>query len=156
MSELQVTQCPFCKTHFRLTHEQLHAAAGHVRCGACLNVCPVYRHAGGHSYGWVYSGPIGAVITPSFVGHRAAAELPFASSLCGACREVCPARIMPHLIHRCLYRDDLEEAERARVDLCVKCGLCAYVCPSKIELRSEMMTVQSRIAEELHVEETPA
>ena len=75
---------------------------------------------------------------------------------CGFCEEVCPARIMPHLIHRCLYRDDLEEAERARVDLCVKCGLCAYVCPSKIELRSEMMTAQTRIAQELHVEEAPA
>ncbi|MEE8523056.1 MAG: LutB/LldF family L-lactate oxidation iron-sulfur protein [Thermoanaerobaculia bacterium] len=70
-----------------------------IRCGACLNVCPVYRHAGGHSYGWVYSGPIGAVITPSFVGHAQAAELPFASSLCGACREVCPVRIdLPKLL----------------------------------------------------------
>lgn len=70
-----------------------------IRCGACLNVCPIYRHAGGHSYGWVYSGPIGAVITPSFVGHGQAAELPFASSLCGACREVCPVRIdLPKLL----------------------------------------------------------
>jgi L-lactate dehydrogenase complex protein LldF len=70
-----------------------------IRCGACLNVCPVFRHAGGHSYGWVYSGPIGAVITPSFVGRGRAAELPFASSLCGACREVCPVRIdLPKLL----------------------------------------------------------
>ncbi len=70
-----------------------------IRCGACLNVCPVYRHAGGHSYGWVYSGPIGSVITPSFIGHDQAAELPFASSLCGACREICPVRIdLPKLL----------------------------------------------------------
>ncbi len=70
-----------------------------IRCGACLNACPVYRHAGGHAYGWVYSGPIGAVITPSFVGHRRAAVLPFASSLCGACKDVCPVRInIPHLL----------------------------------------------------------
>ena len=70
-----------------------------IRCGACLNVCPVYRHAGGHAYGWVYSGPIGAVITPSFVGHDRASELPFASTLCGACREVCPVRIdIPRLL----------------------------------------------------------
>jgi L-lactate dehydrogenase complex protein LldF len=70
-----------------------------IRCGACLNACPVYRHAGGHAYGWVYSGPIGAVITPSFVGHRRASELPFASSLCGACRDVCPVRInIPRLL----------------------------------------------------------
>lgn len=70
-----------------------------VRCGACLNVCPVYRHAGGHAYGWAYSGPIGAVITPTLVGHARAAALPFASSLCGACREVCPVRIdLPGLL----------------------------------------------------------
>jgi L-lactate dehydrogenase complex protein LldF len=70
-----------------------------IRCGACLCACPVYRHAGGHAYGWVYSGPIGAVITPSFVGHDQASELPFASSLCGACRDVCPVRIdLPHLL----------------------------------------------------------
>lgn len=77
-----------------------------IRCGACLNACPVYRHAGGHAYGWVYSGPIGAVITPSLVGRRRAAELPFASSLCGACRDVCPVRIdLPRLLL----------AERARI-----------------------------------------
>ncbi len=70
-----------------------------IRCGACLNICPVYRHAGGHSYGWVYSGPIGAVITPSFVGREQASALPFASSLCGACRDVCPVRInLPRML----------------------------------------------------------
>jgi L-lactate dehydrogenase complex protein LldF len=70
-----------------------------IRCGACLNACPVYRHAGGHAYGSVYSGPIGSVITPSLVGHDKAAALPFASSLCGACRDVCPVRInIPHLL----------------------------------------------------------
>ncbi|MCP4657445.1 MAG: lactate utilization protein, partial [bacterium] len=70
-----------------------------IRCGACLNACPVYRHAGGHAYGWAYSGPIGAVITPTLVGHARASALPFASSLCGACREVCPVRIdLPGLL----------------------------------------------------------
>ena len=70
-----------------------------IRCGACLNTCPVYRHAGGHAYGWVYPGPIGSVITPSLVGTRPAAPLPFASSLCGSCRDVCPVRIdLPHLL----------------------------------------------------------
>ncbi|MGA3328066.1 MAG: lactate utilization protein B, partial [Terriglobia bacterium] len=59
-----------------------------IRCGACLNTCPVYRKIGGHAYGWVYSGPIGALVTPEFLGIRQARELPFASSLCGACREV--------------------------------------------------------------------
>ena len=70
-----------------------------IRCGACLNACPVYRKIGGHAYGWVYSGPIGALITPQFVGLHQAGELPFASSLCGACREVCPVRInIPDLL----------------------------------------------------------
>ncbi len=64
-----------------------------IRCGACLNTCPVYRKIGGHAYGWVYSGPIGALVTPEFIGIGQARELPFASSLCGACREVCPVKI---------------------------------------------------------------
>jgi len=64
-----------------------------IRCGACLNACPVYRKAGGHSYGWVYSGPIGAILTPQLIGMDRALELPFASTLCGACREVCPVKI---------------------------------------------------------------
>jgi L-lactate dehydrogenase complex protein LldF len=70
-----------------------------IRCGACLNTCPVYRKIGGHAYGWVYSGPIGALVTPEFVGIGQARELPFASSLCGACREVCPVKInIPDLL----------------------------------------------------------
>ena len=64
-----------------------------IRCGACLNNCPVYRHVGGHSYGWVYSGPIGAIINPQLMGIDKAPELPFVSSLCGACRDVCPVKI---------------------------------------------------------------
>jgi len=64
-----------------------------IRCGACLNICPVYQRIGGHAYGWVYPGPIGAVITPMLVGLKNAKELPQASSLCGACREVCPIKI---------------------------------------------------------------
>ncbi|MDR5695116.1 MAG: LutB/LldF family L-lactate oxidation iron-sulfur protein [Armatimonadota bacterium] len=64
-----------------------------IRCGACLNICPVFERTGGHAYGWVYSGPIGAVITPLYRGIEVAGELPFASSLCGACVEVCPVKI---------------------------------------------------------------
>ena len=71
-----------------------------VRCGACLNVCPVYRQTGGHAYGYVYSGPIGAIIGPGLVGLEETVPLPFASSLCGACEEVCPVRIpIPNLLH---------------------------------------------------------
>ena len=64
-----------------------------IRCGACLNVCPVYQQIGGHAYGSVYPGPIGAIVTPQLVGLEEAAQLPFASTLCGACRDVCPVRI---------------------------------------------------------------
>jgi L-lactate dehydrogenase complex protein LldF len=64
-----------------------------IRCGACLNICPVYRRIGGHSFPWVYSGPIGAIITPQFMGPMHEPGLPFASSLCGACAEVCPVKI---------------------------------------------------------------
>lgn len=64
-----------------------------IRCGACLNACPVYRCVGGHSYGAVYSGPIGAVLTPHLRGLKNYPDLPHASSLCGACREACPVEI---------------------------------------------------------------
>ena len=68
-----------------------------IRCGACLNVCPVYRHVGGHAYGSVYPGPIGAVLTPLLQQDAPEWEdLPWASSLCGACAEACPVRIPLH------------------------------------------------------------
>jgi L-lactate dehydrogenase complex protein LldF len=67
-----------------------------IRCGACLNVCPVYRQTGGHAYGSTYSGPIGAVITPLLKGDEEAKDLPHASSLCGACWEACPVGIPLH------------------------------------------------------------
>jgi len=70
-----------------------------VRCGACLNVCPVFRQTGGHPYGFTYSGPIGAVLAPGFLGLDEAKELPYASTLCGACGDVCPVRIpLPELL----------------------------------------------------------
>jgi len=67
---------------------------------------------------------------------------------CGQCETVCPARILPHLIHKAVYADALDDAERLGVDRCVGCGLCAYVCPSKIELRREMLEAQARLREE--------
>lgn len=74
-----------------------------IRCGACLNVCPVYRQAGGHAYRSVYPGPVGAVLSPLLMGERfpEKADLPKASSLCGACNEVCPVNIpIPDLLLR--------------------------------------------------------
>jgi L-lactate dehydrogenase complex protein LldF len=64
-----------------------------IRCGACLNACPVYRQIGGHAYGSVYQGPVGAVLSPALFGGSEWNALPQASSLCGACRDVCPVRI---------------------------------------------------------------
>ena len=64
-----------------------------IRCSACLNVCPVYSRTGGHAYGSVYPGPIGAILTPQLLGIENAPSLPYASSLCGACYEVCPVKI---------------------------------------------------------------
>ncbi len=72
-----------------------------IRCGACLNVCPVYRKIGGHAYGGTYSGPIGAVITPLFDGLKENYHQPHASSLCGACQAACPVKIqIPELLIR--------------------------------------------------------
>ncbi len=64
-----------------------------IRCGVCLNVCPVYNHVGGYAYGTTYSGPIGSILSPQLVGVNVAGDLPFASSLCGACGEYCPVKI---------------------------------------------------------------
>lgn len=82
-----------------LAHPVTRQSLACIRCGACLNACPVYQQVGGHAYGSVYPGPIGAVITPQLMGIQKTAQLPYASSLCGACREVCPVKIdIPRLL----------------------------------------------------------
>ena len=91
-----------------------------IRCSACLNVCPVYSRVGGHAYGSVYPGPIGAILTPQLVGIEGedgggAASLPYASSLCGACGEVCPVKIeIPRLLTHLRARE--VSARRRRLD----------------------------------------
>jgi len=75
---------------------QFQSALHCIRCAACINVCPVYRHIGGHAYGSIYPGPIGAVITPILDGYEDHADLPYASSLCAACTEACPVKIPLH------------------------------------------------------------
>jgi L-lactate dehydrogenase complex protein LldF len=70
-----------------------------IRCGACMNHCPVYNAVGGHAYGWVYPGPIGSVLTPAFIGVKEAGALPNASTFCGKCEDVCPMKIpLPKLM----------------------------------------------------------
>ena len=81
-----------------------------IKCSACMNVCPVYERTGGHAYGSVYPGPIGAVLTPQLTGIKDNPTLPYASSLCGACFDVCPVRIdIPSLLVR-LRSQKVEEA----------------------------------------------
>jgi L-lactate dehydrogenase complex protein LldF len=72
-----------------------------IRCGACMNHCPVYQKIGGHTYGWVYPGPMGSVLTPSYVGVEKALDLPQAATLCGECHVVCPMKIpLPDLLRK--------------------------------------------------------
>lgn len=83
-----------------------------IRCGACLNACPVYQSTGGHAYGWVYPGPIGAIVTPLLKGLENSTPLPNASSLCGMCKEVCPVDIdIPRMLLD--LRHDLTEQNRS-------------------------------------------
>ncbi len=102
-----------------------------IRCGACLNVCPVYRQSGGHAYRSVYPGPVGAVLSPLLAGERFAelADLPKASSLCGACNEVCPVNIpIPDLLLRLrnkAKREKVREAMRGTPNLSMWATLCS-------------------------------
>jgi L-lactate dehydrogenase complex protein LldF len=101
-----------------------------IRCSACLNVCPVYARVGGHAYGSVYPGPIGAILTPQLRGIENARSLPYASSLCGACGEVCPVKIeIPRLLTHLRAR---EVASRRRLD------------PEKLTMRALFHTFSSR------------
>ena len=87
-------------------HEMLRC----IRCGACLNHCPVYQTVGGHAYGWVYSGPMGAVLIPGLIGIDEAGHLPNASTLCGRCESICPMRIpLPRML-RAWRRRQFERA----------------------------------------------
>jgi L-lactate dehydrogenase complex protein LldF len=95
--------------------EELRATLQCIRCGACMNHCPVYARIGGHAYGTTYPGPIGAIISPHMLGLDATYPLAFASTLCGACGEVCPVKIpIPDILVRlrneAQAKPDTEEA----------------------------------------------
>ena len=86
-----------------------------IRCGACMNHCPVYGAIGGHAYGWVYPGPIGAVLTPQLIGVEEAGNLPNASTFCGRCESVCPVRIpLPSLMRHWREREFTERLSPPR------------------------------------------
>ena len=94
-----------------------------IRCGACMNNCPVYASVGGHAYGWVYPGPMGAVLTPSLIGVENARHLPNASTFCGRCESVCPMRIpLPKMMRH--YRE--REYERKLSPRAVRTGLAMW------------------------------
>jgi iron-sulfur cluster protein len=85
-----------------------------IRCGACMNHCPVYQKVGGHAYGWVYPGPMGSVLTPSYVGLDKAIDLPQAATLCGECNAVCPVGIPISDLLRKLREKQVERRLRPR------------------------------------------
>ena len=103
-----------------------------IRCGACLNVCPVYQRIGGHAYGWVYPGPIGSIVTPGLVGVAQAKDLPNASTLCGACRDACPVqinipRMLLHLRHQQAESSDYSQRTVTDTDALLARGFASVM-----------------------------
>lgn len=117
-----------------------------IRCGACQNACPVYRSTGGHAYGWVYGGPIGAVLTPLYVGLENAAPLPQASSLCGACKQVCPVDID---LPRMLLDLRAEGVRRGQAERSIRVGMKAWALaaasPARFELAGRLARLGQRV-----------
>ncbi len=108
-----------------------------IRCGACLNACPVYRHVGGHAYDTVYPGPLGKVITPSLYGLEHWHELPSVSSLCGACEEACPVRIdIPKLLV------DLRRQSTGHMPRSIRLSLSAY---ARVSTRPSLFRLAARL-----------
>ena len=117
-----------------------------IRCGACLNACPVYQNVGGHSYGWVYPGPIGAIVTPLLKGIENASPLPFASSLCGACKQACPVDInIPDML--LMLRRDLEHVQDPLWKIAMKAYGFGFSKPSLFELGGKIANFGSRFVD---------
>ncbi len=115
-----------------------------IRCGACLNVCPVYRNIGGHAYGSVYPGPIGSLVTPLYFGEKHSPDLPFASSLCGNCTEVCPVGIEIHHHLLSLRRDIVNINHSKRERFLFKSYRKAVLRPGRYELFGSVARVLSK------------
>ena len=117
-----------------------------IRCSACLNVCPVYSRTGGHAYGSVYPGPIGAILTPQLEGIENHASLPYASSLCGACYEVCPVKIdIPQvLVH--LRERSVETAAGSAERTMMGLALWAFLSPRRFALAQRVTRMLARPA----------
>jgi L-lactate dehydrogenase complex protein LldF len=127
-----------------------------IRCAACLNACPVYRQTGGHAYGSIYSGPIGAILTPQLQDMDHSQSLPYASSLCGACYEVCPVKInIPEiLIH--LRRRIVEEQGGVGERLGMKAAAKAFSDPAWLS-RAQMLGrfLQRPFTKDGHIDSLP-
>jgi L-lactate dehydrogenase complex protein LldF len=113
-----------------------------IRCGACLNACPVYRQTGGHAYGSVYAGPIGAILTPQLQAMQHSQTLPYASSLCGACYEVCPVKInipeiLIHLRGRVVEENHAPLAEK----LAMKAAAFALESPERLSVAQKFARI---------------
>jgi L-lactate dehydrogenase complex protein LldF len=114
-----------------------------IRCGACLNACPVYQNVGGHSYGWVYPGPIGAIVTPLLKGIENASPLPFASSLCGACKQACPVDInIPDMLLK--LRHDLQHVQEPFWQVGMKAYAFGFSHPLLYEMGGTFASAASR------------
>jgi L-lactate dehydrogenase complex protein LldF len=132
-----------------LKDPELRRALYCIHCGACLNVCPVYQKVGGHAYGWVYSGPMGAITTPQLLDLNRSGELPYASSLCGACRDACPVRIdFPKLLLALRHRvkEGLPE-QRPEAPWSERIGMAAWAFVMKNETRYRLATRFARWAQ---------
>lgn len=117
-----------------------------IRCGACLNACPVYQQIGGHAYGSVYPGPVGAVLTPALWGQGEWSDLPHASSLCGACRDVCPVRIdIPKLLLTLRAEGDADGRTPGWVSDGLRMFRLAAVRPWAFRLAGRLAALASRL-----------
>jgi L-lactate dehydrogenase complex protein LldF len=116
-----------------------------IRCGACLNACPIYQNVGGLTYGSVYSGPIGAIVTPLLKGKENAAPLPFASSLCGACKSACPVDInIPDML--LMLRRDLQHTQEAQYQVGMKGYGFAFSHPLLYQVGGKLASMASQAA----------
>jgi L-lactate dehydrogenase complex protein LldF len=125
-----------------------------IRCAACLAACPVYRRAGGHAYGWVYQGPIGAVITPQLLGPAQAAPLPFASSLCGACRDACPVKIdLPRMLLHLREKvvEEVQQPQSVWTTIGVRLAAWIMASPTRFALAGRAAYHGQRFAEALGI-----
>ncbi len=127
-----------------------------VRCGACLGACPVYRCIGGHSYGWSYSGPIGALLAPQLLPHEKAADLPKACTSCGACADVCPVGIQHHKLLLALRRRYAEHPAWGRETLGRRLLVAAYTFAATHPLVYRAAMAMGRVISRLDPEYTLA